>query len=155
MTLEQTKEFDRFFLHLFNQLLAKEEQLIQKKYMIDLTIRELHVIEAVEKLSKTAENTMNQIAKQLFITPGTLSISVNQLIQKKYLTKHSPANDRRISLIELTEEGQKFFQIHQAFHRDLCQFIDNNMDPPQQQLLLSVLEQTSLLLTKKIKEMGH
>ena len=102
MTLEQQKNFDHFFLVLFNQLLVKEEQLIQKKHSVGLTIRELHVIEAVDTLSKTGQNTMACISKHLFITPGSLTSAVNQLIQKKYLTKHSSPSDKRVVLVELT-----------------------------------------------------
>lgn len=152
MTLEQTKDFDRFFLYLFNQLLTKEEQLIQKKHKTDLTIRELHVIEAADVLSKTAQNTMANISKRLYITPSSLTGSVNQLIHKRYLTKHSPISDKRVSLVELTDEGKRVLRAHQAFHDELVQFIQQDAGPEQTELILSSLEKASQLLMQKIQQ---
>ncbi|MDY4976818.1 MAG: MarR family transcriptional regulator [Clostridia bacterium] len=151
MTLEQQKNFDHFFLVLFNQLLVKEEQLIQKKYSVDLTIRELHVIEAVDTLSKTGQNTMACISKQLFITPGTLTSAVNQLIQKNYLTKHSSPSDKRVVLVELTEKGKKGLSAHRFFHKELGRFIQHEIAPDRMDSVLSSLERVHQTLGEKIR----
>ncbi len=53
------------------------------------------------------------------ITMGTLTTSVNRLVEKGYVTRKRDVNDRRVVLLDLTEKGQQVFEIHEAFHEEL------------------------------------
>nr|WP_267471851.1 MarR family transcriptional regulator [Turicibacter sanguinis] len=77
---------------------------------------EIHVIEAIRKCEPS---TMGTVSKRLMITMGTLTTSVNRLVEKGYVTRKRDVNDRRVVLLDLTEKGQSVFEIHEAFHEDL------------------------------------
>ena len=47
MTESQRDELNYFFVHVFNQILAYEEQALSAMGAQDLSVKELHVLEAV------------------------------------------------------------------------------------------------------------
>ncbi len=99
----------------FNQILILEERNLQEHDAVDVTMTEIHVIEAIRKCEPS---TMGN-SKRLMITMGTLTTSVNRLVEKGYVTRTRDTNDRRVVLLDLTEKGQKVFEIHEQFHEEL------------------------------------
>ena len=90
----------------------------------DLTLKEMHVIEAVAKTMKSGHPARAlDIAAALRITPGTLTTAVGILEKKGYLTKARDENDGRGVRIALTEAGEKAREQHLAFHRELAEEI--------------------------------
>ena len=107
------------FVDIFNQVLALEKKIFeQDKNFHDISMTETHVLEAVRKCDPP---TMGTIAAKLQITPGTLTSSVNKLIDKGYVNRHRSEKDRRIVTLSLTEKGESVFQLHEEFHRDLVE----------------------------------
>ncbi len=100
----------------FNQILILEERNLTENNAFDVTMTEIHVIEAIRKVEPS---TMGNVAKKLMITMGTLTTSVNRLVDKGYVTRKRDTNDRRIVLLDLTEKGEEVFAIHEKFHEDL------------------------------------
>jgi len=128
---------EELFSTSFNFLLQAEEKNLVKKGYKDLSVTEMHVIEAVQK-SKT--KAMNEVAKLLRITPGSLTISANRLVQKGYLDKRRDLEDKRMVFVETTPKGIQVLKVHNRFHEKL---IDNIMtiDPViEPKLFLSILE---------------
>ena len=93
----------------FNQILILEERNLTEHDAVDVTMTEIHVIEAIRKCEPA---TMGTVSKRLMITMGTLTTSVNRLVEKGYVTRKRDVNDRRVVLLDLTEKGQKVFEIH-------------------------------------------
>ena len=100
----------------FNQILILEERNLTEHDAIDVTMTEIHVIEAIRKCDPP---TMGNVSKRLMITMGTLTTSVNRLVEKGYVTRNRDVNDRRVVLLDLTEKGQEVFEVHEAFHEEL------------------------------------
>ena len=101
MNAEQQMRINDFLVNVFNQILAWEGQTIKKVGVKNLSIRELHVIQAVSDATKLGQNTMANIAKLLAVSPGALSISVNGLVNKGYLEREYTSKDRRVIYIKL------------------------------------------------------
>ena len=115
---EDTKAIlNDLFVDIFNQVLALEKKIFEQNFR-DISMTETHVLEAVRKCDPP---TMGTIAARLKITPGTLTSSVNKLIDKGYVTRHRSEADRRIVTLSLTEKGESVFQLHEEFHRDLVE----------------------------------
>jgi DNA-binding MarR family transcriptional regulator len=107
------------FVDIFNQVLALEKKLFeQDKHFHDISMTETHVLEAIRKCDPP---TMGTIAAKLQVTPGTLTSSVNKLIDKGYVNRHRSEKDRRIITLSLTEKGESVFQLHEEFHRDIVE----------------------------------
>ena len=100
----------------FNQILILEERHLTENNAFDVTMTEIHVIEAIRKVEPA---TMGNVAKKLMITMGTLTTSVNRLVDKGYVSRERDTNDRRIVLLDLTEKGEDVFKIHEKFHEEL------------------------------------
>ena len=117
---EDTKAIlNDLFVDIFNQVLALEKKIFeQDKNFRDISMTETHVLEAIRKCNPP---TMGTIAAKLQITPGTLTSSVNKLIDKGYVNRHRSEVDRRIVTLSLTKKGDSVFQLHEEFHRNLVE----------------------------------
>ena len=102
------------FIDIFNQILALEEKVLSSGSNVSIT--ETHVLEAIKKCDPP---TMGIVAGKLLITPGTLTTSVNKLIDKGYVTRHRSEVDRRIVTLSLTDEGEEIFKLHEEFHEEM------------------------------------
>ena len=71
---------DRVLVHLFNDLLRIEEKTLQKQ-VGDLSMREVHIIEAVCAAQKE-DNTMTVLAATLRVTVGSLTVAIKTLERK-------------------------------------------------------------------------
>ena len=89
-------------VNLFNEILKLEEEAIITDEFKDITNNDMHIIEAV---GLSGENTMSVVAKKLGITAGSLTTSVNSLVNKKYVTRQRSDEDRRVVFLKLTDKG--------------------------------------------------
>jgi len=110
------KVINELFVDVFNQILILEERALAKASHFDVTMTEIHVIEAI---NKCVPSTMGIVSKKLMITLGTLTTSVNRLVEKGYVTRFRNEDDRRVVFLSLTEKGEEIFSLHEAFHEEL------------------------------------
>ena len=93
-------------VNLFNEILKLEEEAIITDEFKDITNNDMHIIEAV---GLSGENTMSVVAKKLGITAGSLTTSVNSLVNKKYVTRQRSDEDRRVVFLKLTDKGKRAY----------------------------------------------
>ena len=106
------------FVEVFNSIVALEYKNIKEKD-IDLSITEIHVLSEIENSSIP---TMNNVAKRLSVTPGTLTVSVNKLVEKGYVIKSNSSDDKRKTILSLTDKSIYPLSVHNKFHEEM---IDN------------------------------
>ena len=104
-------------VHLFNEIWELEEKAIITEEYKDISNNDMHIIEAIG-LGKG--NNMSAIAKKLNITVGSLTTSMNSLVNKKYAVRIRSEEDRRVVYIRLTKKGEKAYQINAAL---ICVFL--------------------------------
>lgn len=121
---------------LFNLVLKSEEKFLQEIACKDLSINEVHVIDAV---GRNDHPTMGFVAGELDITLGTLTTSVNNLEKKEYVKRNRGVKDRRVVFLSLTEKGQKVYDSHQEFHEDMISQIVNNLSDSEEKALMKGL----------------
>lgn len=114
---------------LFRRILSIEEEALVAMDISDLTMNEIHTIEAIG-LTEKGRN-MGEIAKNLDITVGTLTISVNRLIKKGYATRFRTEEDRRVVFVTLTESGKMVYEKHMKFHQKMTQAVLDNIGDNQ------------------------
>lgn len=124
-------------VELFNHILLLEERNLKNNGLKNVSINEVHIIEAIEKAEVPS---MSEVANRLMITPGTLSTSVNRLIQKGYVKSERSTQDRRVVLLSLTDKGQEVFQIHEDFHKKMINRILSTTNFNEDELLIQSLE---------------
>ena len=150
MNAEQQMRINDFLVNVFNQILAWEGQTIKKVGVKNLSIRELHVIQAVSDATKLGQNTMANIAKHLSLTPGALSVAVNALVNKGYLERSYTEKDRRVIYITVTEKGKKVNEYHEAFHYEMIEAVGEQLDDGELKVLFDSLDKLKEFFRNKI-----
>ena len=96
----------------------------------------MHTIEAISMYKK---KTTSEVAKELSITVGTLTIAINKLVKKGYVERIRSEDDRRVVKLGLTKKGRLLYRVHQHFHREMIKAILVGMDEVESQALLKAL----------------
>ena len=102
--MDAYRAINEILVHLFNEIWELEEKAVITDEYKDITNNDMHIIEAVG-LGKG--NNMTAIAKKLKITVGSLTTSMNSLVNKKYVVRERSAEDRRVVNIRLTKKGER------------------------------------------------
>ncbi len=141
MNEEQTAWLNDYFLHVFGKLLSAEEAKLRKSCAKDLSIRELHVIEAVQSLMAEGDNanTMANTAHYLGVSPGSLTTAVNVLVRKGYLERNYTSRDRRVIYVSTTESGRAACEAYIQFVRDMVNHVGREMEEGTADALIHTL----------------
>ena len=91
--MDAYESINKLFVHLFNDILELEEKAVITEEFKDLTNNDMHIIEAV---GLGEGDKMSNIARKLGITVGSLTTSMNALVNKKYVLRERSEEDRRV-----------------------------------------------------------
>lgn len=127
-------------VHLFNEIWELEEDAIITDEYKDISNNDMHIIEAI---GLGDDSTMSVVAKKLGITAGSLTTSVNSLVNKKYIVRERSETDRRVVYIRLTEKGRRAYRHHEDFHMQMTDAVIQNLDETEIPVLLKTLESLS------------
>lgn len=130
-------------VNIFNNVLHIEEQILVKSSHKNVTMGELHAIEAIGIGTK---KTMSEVAKTLHITVGTATTSINNLVKKEYVKRSKDENDRRLVYVELTSKGRMLYKLHEKFHLNMIENAVKNLDSAEQKNLMISLQKLSEFL---------
>ena len=144
MSINQT--LNELLVGLFHDIMTIEEKAIRKGPFKEVTVNDMHVIEAigVEK-----SKNMSTVAKSLGVTMGTLTISVNSLVKKGFVERIRSEEDRRVVLISLTAQGRKAFKYHQQFHDDMIQSIVGQLEEDEKKVLQKSLSKLNIFFKEQ------
>ena len=123
-------------VNLFRDINSIEEKAITSQEYKDLTNNDMHVINAIGV--GTTKN-MSSIAKELSVTVGTLTISMNSLVKKGYVLRERGKEDRRVVYISLTERGRAAYVHHARFHKAMIDSISDELTSEEMELLIKTL----------------
>lgn len=124
-------------VNLFREIWEQEGNAILSGEFEDLTNNDMHVIEAV---GLEDDNTMSSVAKKLGVTAGTLTTSVNALVNKKYALRIRSEVDRRVVYIRLTEKGVRAYKHHADFHVQMTKAILSSLSEDEIPVLVKALD---------------
>lgn len=118
---------NELLVDIFNDILKVEHKAIESFAGNSLTMSEMHILEAV---GKSPSQQMSDIAKKLRITLPTLTVSVQRLEEKGYITRQRFGADRRKVAVALTDRGQLAYARHADFHAKMVDalFVGLNID---------------------------
>ena len=123
-------------VRIFRNINTVEEQALRTEEYKDVTINDIHVIEAI---GMEEQKNMTTVAKSLHVTTGTLTISINSLVKKNYVERVRSEEDRRVVLVSLTEKGRKAFLHHRQFHDKLVNEIVEQLSDEEKHVLEKAL----------------
>lgn len=137
---EKVSTFDtvnNILVNLFNDIWELEEKAVITEEFKDLSSNDFHIIEAIG-LGKM--NNMSTIAKKLGITVGSLTTSMNSLVNKKYVVRERSEEDRRVVYIRLTAKGEQAFRQHEKFHRDMVESVIRSLNEEEIPVLMKAMD---------------
>ncbi len=140
---EKLIEINKMLVEVYDDVNRIEEYSIKKGNFSDLSITEIHTIDAV---GMYGSKTMSEIAAELDITMGTLTIAVDKLIKKGYMERSRSTQDRRIVNVSLTKRGKLAYRIHEKFHLDMVKAIMQDFTSQEEEVLLTALKKLNVHL---------
>ena len=129
---------------LFRDVNDIEQKAIITSEFSDITNNDMHVIDAI---GIDRPKNMSSIARELSVTVGTLTISVNSLVKKGYVVRNRSSEDRRVVFISLSEKGVKAYYHHKKFHEQMIDSVVKELT--EEELEALVKTQTKLNTSKK------
>ncbi len=143
---ETLQVVNKLLVETFNDILYIEEKALKEGSFSDVSITEVHTIEAIGMYEK---KMMSEVAKNLDITVGTLTVAVNKLVKKDYVQRFKSEDDKRIVLIGLTKKGRLLYRVHDKFHKDMVKETINGMSEDEARILAEALGRLNDFLTEK------
>lgn len=146
MEIKQT--LNEILVKLFRNINTIEEQSIKTEEYKDVTTNDMHVIEAI---GMEIPKNMTAVAKELGVTTGTLTISVNSLVKKGYVDRVRSEEDRRVVLVSLSEKGRKAYRHHQKFHEEMIEAVVEQLTEEEKVVLEKALRRLNGFFVDKSK----
>lgn len=134
--MERYDVFHDILVNLFQEIMDIEEKALITAEFKNISVNDMHIIEAIG----TGEpKNMSTVAKLMSVTVGTLTIAINNLVKKGYVSRVRSEEDRRVVLIFLTEKGKRAYQHHREFHDGMVKALVEGLDVGQQKILVKSL----------------
>lgn len=147
---------DHFAAHLdallqgaFQSVLRIEEQMLHSMGQFKLSINEIHMLEAIGKSGEMGM-TIGELARELSLTPPSVTVAVNKLVQKDLLRKVRGAADARTVHITLTETGAKVDRVHKRFHINMVRGISDDLTDAEKETLMQAMVKLNEYFDKKL-----
>jgi DNA-binding MarR family transcriptional regulator len=89
--------------------LVKKYQFRDRNQMVGcgISVSQCYLLEC---LARFGPQTMNELARRMYLTVSTLTRLVDQLETKRLVTRREDADDRRVRRIQPTARGRRVFQ---------------------------------------------
>ena len=145
---KSTRVINELLVQLFTDVIQIEEQTLKNGILSDISITEIHTIEAIGAYSETS---MSEIAQKLNITVSTLTTAINKLIKKGYVERKRIEEDRRVVLVKLNKRGKLAFRLHQRFHGEMINNAIEGLSLDEEEILLSSLNKLNDFFKEKYK----
>ncbi|MCQ2533288.1 MAG: MarR family transcriptional regulator [Clostridia bacterium] len=141
------QELARLLVQIFDNVLLTEEKALQKGYFSDLSLAEMHALEAIGPYEA---RTMTETASDLGITTGTLTVSIDRLVKKGYVLRNRDVNDRRIVRISLTHNGKLAYRIHSKFHAVLARRILEPYSDEEREKFIKMISEIDVFVKSQL-----
>lgn len=133
-------QLNTFFVSVFYSILNAEERSLEAMSNGKVTLKEIHLIEAVYKCMEKGENNFSSIAQKMKITLGTLTTAYAKLEKKGYLTKERDKKDKRVYWIYPTHIAELINMEHTKWHERLVESIASALTQEEQLNLVATLK---------------
>lgn len=127
---------NELLVNLFNHVMDTEAKAVITEEFKDISNNDMHIIEAI---GIHDPRNVSQIAKQLDVTVGTLTVNMNSLEKKGYIVRERSTEDKRVVLVTLTEKGRKAFFHHRDFHKAMIRSAVRGLDENERKALINCL----------------
>ena len=147
---EYSKQLNEELMEVYHNILRVEEQAI-KRSKLNLSINEMHLIEAVGK-GKEQGRTVSEIADDLEITLPSVTVAINKLMKKGYLEKARCDRDGRVVFVHLTRQGRRIDRFHRYYHYKMVQEVSKDLSDTERDALYRGVLKLNRFFNQSLKE---
>ena len=105
------------------------------------TLRQLYYIELINKHENIS---VSELAKMLDVKKSTISIAINQLINRDIVTKIQSTNDKRFYFLQLTPQGKDIMKIHMKVHKNAIKQIINILNQKEVENFIKIANKITI-----------
>ena len=145
---KSTMVLNELLVEIFNDIMMIEQRALKEGKFNDLSITEIHTIEAIGMYTP---RSMSEVANDLQITFGTLTVAINNLVKKEYVERKRIEEDRRIVQIQLTKKGKLAYRVHDQFHSDMIKATIDGIEEKEEKVLVESLEKLNAFFKSKYR----
>ncbi len=146
------KEMNRQLVKIFNEMAKIEEKSLEESSFSDITIKELHTIEVI---GLSGRRNTTEVARELDVTLGTVSVSIKKLVDKGYVERVRQLDDRRIFCLQLTPDGRKLYDFHQNLHHDMIEYMIEGLEKDDIYTINNALKNLNHFIDIKKEVLGN
>ena len=126
-----------YLTSIFNNVLVIEESSLRGSQFKDVSIKEMHTIDVIGTMPNA---TPSDISKELLVTLGTVTTSLNNLERKGYIERRRSSIDRRVVHLSLTKKGRLLYRLHKRFHNRMVMQVVEGMSPEEKNAMQKGLQ---------------
>ncbi|HOA78802.1 MAG: MarR family transcriptional regulator [Bacilli bacterium] len=126
-----------------------EREYLKKKGIDEVTPAEIKVLYMIG-MSNT--KSMSEIADELKITRGTLSITVDNLVKKGYVIRARNKQDRRVVILYLTKKSVSIVKDYEEFYNALIRSLVASIDEDKAIVLDEILRNLNKIIETNFYE---
>ncbi len=143
------EELNTLLVDTFDAILQVEEKSLKHVGKGELSIAEFHTLECIGR-GEDCRRAVGEIAEALGVTVPTVTVCVNKLVKKGYVTKNRSEKDARIAIIELTPEGKKMNRLHRFFHEQMLLSIRGEFNDEELDCLLRCVKRLNTFFDERV-----
>ncbi|KRL84259.1 MarR family winged helix-turn-helix transcriptional regulator [Ligilactobacillus apodemi] len=132
-------------VQIYSGILWIEEKELKKSRFNDLTIKEMHAINAISMYN---HKTASEVARELHLTPGSLTATIDRLVKKGYVERIRGNDDRRVIRLGLTKKGRLMYRAHDAFHHKMVEGFLKDTTPEELQVIEKAIKNLENFLSE-------
>lgn len=144
------EQLNEVIVDTYRSILRVEENILKRSDQTDLSISEIHMLEAVGK-GKDRRRTISELAEVLNITLPSVTVAINKLMKKGYVEKVRDEEDGRIVYVSLTRQGRRIDSAHRYFHESMVRSIIRDMTESEMQALYKGVMKLDTFLKEQLK----
>lgn len=126
-----------YLTSIFNNVLVIEESSLRGSQFKDVSIKEMHTIDVI---GTTPNATPSDISRELLVTLGTVTTSLNNLERKGYIERRRSSIDRRVVHLSLTKKGRLLYRLHKRFHNRMVMQVVEGMSSEEKNAMQKGLQ---------------
>ena len=144
------EQLNEVIVDTYRSILRVEENILKRSDQTDLSISEIHMLEAVGK-GQDRRRTISELAEVLNITLPSVTVAINKLMKKGYVEKVRGEEDGRIVYVSLTRQGRRIDSAHRYFHESMVRSIIRDMTESEMQALYKGVMKLDAFLKEQLK----
>lgn len=138
-----------YFFEFQSKLQFFEREYLRRYGIEDVTPTEVKVLYIIG-LSNT--KSMSEIADELKITRGTLSITIDSLVKKGYVIRTRHKQDRRVIIVYLTNKSIDVVKVYGKFYFELLKSLIKEIDREKVNVVEEILSKLNQIIETNFYE---